>query len=102
MNWSRQKKGMIQKEAKTLAEQGQPTAGQLVIYERTGGPVGPTHVALCLGGNKIMTLNGKGQAVEEHEVGDWQKVFPEDNDNQLTLDLLENGWQVHFIDPPWV
>ena len=101
MNWSRQKKGMIQKEAKTLVEQGRPTAGQLVIYERTGGPVGPTHVALCLGGNKIATLNGKGQAVEEHEIGDWQEVFPEDDDNQLTLDLLENGWQIHFIDPPW-
>jgi hypothetical protein len=104
MNLSSKNKAKITEEAKRLVEQGQPSAGQLVIYEKraAGQAVGPTHVALCLGGKRIMTLNGKGNAVEEHEIGDWQKVFPEDKENDLIMSLFEDGWQVQIIDPPWL
>jgi hypothetical protein len=102
MNWSSSKRERIREKAKTLVEQGHPGAGQLVIYERTAGSVGPTHVALCLGGTRIMTLNGEGHAVEEHQIGDWKGVFPKDEEDRLTLDLLVNGWHVYIIDPPWL
>lgn len=87
---------------KPSIEQLQPAPGQIVIYKRTVGELtGPTHIALSLGGGRIMTLNGEGAPVQNCEIGDWENIFLDDDWRDLTLDLLVNGWEVVCMNPPW-
>jgi hypothetical protein len=98
-------KGTILTAAQALVETGESSPGQLVIYERTSGDedtIGITHVALSLGGKRMMTLNGEGRPVGQHDIGHWGAVFPNDGEARLAIGLLEQGWQVHIIDPPWM